>query len=139
MADDDGAVGRVLGSDGLEGGLNPRAGFEPGEPEAVPGGAGGADVGSVQAGVEVGEPILEGVGAAEGEDGQVAGPVQGDVAGDVGPGRVLEFPDACDGLVALVGSFEEGAVVRGGTGYGGADVLVAGVVGAVGCCCVLGE
>lgn len=137
VAHDDGAVVRVVSGSLLEGGEDPGAGFLPGEPEAVPGPAARAEVCKGEAGVEVGEPVLEGVGAAEGEDGEVTVGVQGDVARYVGPLGVLEFPDAGDGLLA--GGFEEGAVVGVGAGDWGADVGVVGVVGAVRCGCILGE
>jgi hypothetical protein len=56
----------------------------PGGPEAVVCGAAGADVGGGGVEVEVCEPGVDGGAAAEGNDDEVVGVVEGDEAGYVG-------------------------------------------------------
>ena len=62
---------------------HPAAGFHPGGPEACMGGAACADIGRYGGEVEVREPVLQGLGAAEGDDYETVGLIDGDEAGYV--------------------------------------------------------
>ena len=114
---------------------NAPPGFDPGGVEARVNGAGGAEVRGRGGGeIGVGEEVADGFGAAEGEDGEAAGGVRGEVARHVGEEGVLEFVEGGGGV-----GFDERAVrgrlpVVGRAGQFGAAGAVVGVGGAVGRC-----
>lgn len=82
---------RVRGGGGFEGGEDAGARFEPGGPEAEGDFAACAEVGGDGGEFDVGDEVADGFGAAEGEDGEVVGFVDCDVACYVcGEGAVVE-------------------------------------------------
>ena len=82
----------------LDGGEDARAGVDPGLPEAAVGGAVGAEVGFHGLEVEVGHPVFDGGGAAEGNDDEFVGVVEGDVACYVGAGESGGVSEKSKGL-----------------------------------------
>lgn len=73
-------VARIRLDDLLDCGEDLVARIEPGLPEAAVRGAAAADVGVDGAEVEVGQPVVDGGAAAEGDDDEVVGGVDADVA-----------------------------------------------------------
>ena len=108
MARHDDAVIRV-GVDGFAHVLRDGvADLVPGGAEAAVDAAVGAPVDVHAEHVPIGVPVCFGDGAADGEDDEVVGGVDGDVARVVEFGRVFEFREG-----GAAGGFDEGAVARG--------------------------
>lgn len=84
VAYDGDCVVRVEAGGVADGGDDAVAGVEPALPEAGVGGAVGTQVGGGGFEIEVGDPGVYGGAAAEGDDDEVVGVVEGDVAGYVG-------------------------------------------------------
>lgn len=103
--------------------------FEPTAPETLTGNAVGADGGGDCGEREVGDPVADAAGAAEGKHDDLVGGVGGDEAGYIGGDAVFEF-----GQRVGVGGFDERAVA-----LGAGDFCVGGVVvgEAVGGCRIL--